>query len=85
MEEKSMKIDWSLVLVVIFGIAATICTWSADLFLDDVQLYVDIKIGSAYFLIAMVFVCFDSFNKNRKKQIAELKKEVEELRNSMVQ
>lgn len=80
-----MKIDWSFVLIVICGIAATVCTWCADLFLDDMQMYADIKIGSAYFLILMIFILFNSFNNKRMKEIAELKKEVEELRNSMVQ
>lgn len=72
-----MKIDWSFVLIVIFGVASTVCGWCADLFLDDMQMYADIKIGSAYFLIAMIFVLFDSCDNKRKKEIAELRREID--------
>lgn len=74
-----MKIDWSFVLIVICGIGATACTWCADLFLDDMQLYTDIKIGSAYLLIVMIFVLFNSFNNKRRKEIQDLHLGIEEV------
>lgn len=74
-----MKIDWSFVAIIISGIAATACTWCADLFLDDMQMYVDIKIGSAYFLIVMIFVLFNSFNNKRRREIQDLHLGIEEV------
>ena len=74
-----MKIDWSFVAIIICGIAATACTWCADLFLDDMQMYVDIKIGSAYFLIVMIFVLFNSFNNKRRREIQDLHLGIEEV------
>lgn len=74
-----MKIDWSFVAIIICGIAATVCSWCADLFLDDMQMYADIKIGSAYFLILMIFVLFNSFNNRRRREIQDLHLGIEEV------
>lgn len=72
-----MKIDWSFVLILILGISATVSVWCSDLFLDDMQMYVDLKVGSAFCLIAMLFVLFNSFNNDRRKEIAELRREID--------
>lgn len=72
-----MKIDWSFVLIVICGIGANVSIWCADLFLDDMQIFVDLKVGSAFCLIAMLFVLFNSFNNKRRKEIAELRREID--------
>jgi bacteriorhodopsin len=74
-----MKINRSFVLFVICRIGATLCSWCAALFLDDMMLYVDFRFGSASLLIAMLYIMFNSFNNERRKEIQDLHLGIEEV------
>lgn len=74
-----MKIDWMIIKLTILGVASVVCGWSSDLFRDDMEMYVTMRVGSMLFLYLMLFFVFNSTNENRKKEIQDLHLGIEEV------